>query len=91
MEAANERPFAGDVIWEVAMYEIEHGSTVERERHKYPFDKLGIVDSFFVPIEDLPPCREQSVRVAACRAGQKLGRVFATRSVKGGIRVWRVE
>jgi len=77
------------------MYEIEHGVAMPGRRHKYPFPELEVGDSFFVPFKD-PSSRDETVRLAvtigssACHCGKKLGRKFATRTVEGGLRAWRI-
>lgn len=52
---------------------------------KYPFEQLEIGQSFFVPGGNLLAI-SQSRRLAEFRTGWK----FATRTVEGGIRVWRI-
>ena len=70
------------------MFEIETGIPKPKcntgPEQKYPFDKLEVGQSFFVP----------DIR-ASQFAGRKsywekaTGRKFSTRSVDGGVRVWR--
>ena len=52
---------------------------------KYPWDRLEVGQSFFVPT---PPKYLASM---ASAAGKKRGRRFSSRTVDGGVRVWRVE
>lgn len=79
------------------MYSIEKNvaiPTIERPNrktgaYKYPFAKMEVGDSFFVPIN-----REKELKSVASSSslyGSKLGRKFTTRKVVGGVRVWRIE
>jgi hypothetical protein len=53
---------------------------------KYPFDKLQVGQRFVVTDGK----SIDSVRTSAYQAGRRLGMKFATRTVDGGLRVWRV-
>lgn len=79
------------------MYAIEKNvaiPTIERPNrktgaYKYPFAWMEVGDSFFVPIN-----REKELKSVASSCslyGKKLSRKFTVRSVRGGVRVWRVE
>ena len=52
----------------------------------YPFGEMEVGDSFFV--DGIP---KERVRSAANQYGIRHGRKYATRSVDGGIRVWRAQ
>ena len=78
---------------------IEHGipitTTPPPNARKYPFNKMEIGDSFFVPVErNAKRCR---VGAAAFSYGRRKGKKFSTRTVFDddgntiGHRVWRVE
>ena len=59
---------------------------------KYPFQKLAISESFLVPCGDYEkPEAMNSLTSCRAHAQRKTGWKFAMRSVKGGIRVWRIK
>jgi hypothetical protein len=74
--------------------EVERGIAIppmrrgfRRRSIHYPFVALEIGESFLVP-------RGADQRVVASMClywKKKIGRVFTTRTVDGGIRVWRIE
>lgn len=89
---------------EIMHYEIEKKIEipprgVRTTRRKYPFNKLGIGDSFFVPIEELSYSKDPSslVSSAASVYGRRKGGKFVTRQVLNengevsGYRVWRID
>jgi len=53
---------------------------------KYPFHKLEVGESFYV--ENL---QSRNLGGSVTYASKVLGRKFTTRSMEGGVRVWRVE
>lgn len=62
----------------------------------YPFRKMKVGESFLVPINGKVTATVVAVvrrRVvnAASKAKAKLGFSFTSRTVKGGIRVWRIK
>ena len=57
-----------------------------RSTEKYPFEKMEVGDSFFVPGLGI---RSVSTRVED--ESRKSGRKFKSRSVEGGVRVWRIK
>ena len=70
-------------------FTVEHNIPIPNRRNKYPWNKMGIWDSFFVPgktIKDLRACasaytrRHPAVRFAFRRVD----------GVYGGVRVWRI-
>jgi hypothetical protein len=79
------------------MFKIEKGvqlaSVVGRysDTSKWPFDKMEVGDSFFVPIDD-SDWVIMSNRLASTIwfHGKQNGMKFAQRKVEGGRRVWRV-
>jgi len=54
----------------------------------YPFDEMSVGDSIFINEEN---GNIKSSRGVASRYGKKTGKVFTTRTVDGGLRIWRVE
>jgi hypothetical protein len=60
--------------------------------HKYPWDKMNVGDSFFVPTENGKSESQhvQNVSGAAHKAAKKNGWKMTTRKVAGGARVWRL-
>lgn len=70
---------------------VEKGIRIPRPLRRYPWDTMEIGDSFRV---EKPPGQPREIfvrqmRVQAARAGKKCGRVFATRSTRSGMRIWR--
>lgn len=55
---------------------------------KYPFNEMGVGDSFFVPTKG-GEARPAAVRAAAFSYGKYRSIKLATRTVPGGIRIWR--
>ena len=74
------------------MYKIEKGvsvPTITRAKQpvKYPWKELAVGDSFLVPTGAVKP---QSVRAAVGQANRTYpDRRFTSRTVDGGVRVWR--
>jgi len=70
------------------MFAIEKGIPIpggSKLAPKYPFDKLDVNDSFFVP-----GARRATVGAAAYHFANKNGRKFTVRLVDDGVRVWRI-
>lgn len=61
---------------------IPHAAT----RQRYPWKEMDIGDSFFVADGN-----QKSIACAAYQATARLGWRFITRTVDGGIRVWRTQ
>ncbi len=59
-----------------------------RGLQKYPFKKMEIGDSFFVPAGKAKSVRQQ-VQYYQKRSAEPVR--FTVRQVEGGVRVWRVE
>jgi hypothetical protein len=77
----------------MADYTIEKGVPISPQKRpgagrksKYPFRDMEVGDSFMEP--GVAP---KAARCAACRSGRRLNKKFMTRTVEGGVRVWRVE
>jgi hypothetical protein len=74
------------------MSAIEKGVPLPQDprgrRQIWPFADMEIGDSFFLAGESAK-C-QRALRNASSRYQRKTGAVFATRSVEGGARVWRV-
>jgi hypothetical protein len=76
-------------------FPVEHGIPIPPRwefKRRYPFRKLHVRDSFFVPCEpqelkDRWNSLASSVRWATIQTGFK----FAVRQVDGGLRVWRIQ
>ena len=72
--------------------QVESGIEIPEAVKKYPFDKMGIGDSFFVECgEDNRYSVYGRVRSSSNSAGVRLKMKFATRIVNGGFRVWRTK
>ena len=57
-------------------------------RRKYPFYKMEVGDSFFLPGD--PKKIRRVVACAATNHGKVYNKKFSVRSMDGGVRVWRV-
>jgi len=55
-------------------------------RNKYPFDAMEVGDSFLVT-----GLKGKTISRICCYHGKRLSRKFASRTVDGGVRVWRTE
>ncbi len=55
-------------------------------RERYPWSKMEVGDSFFIPDGN-----RSRIAGAASHAARRLGRKFVVRSVDGGVRAWRSE
>lgn len=53
---------------------------------KYPWEKMLVGDSFFVPNGKVT-----TISPTASIRGQKDGKFFSCRTVEGGVRVWRLK
>jgi hypothetical protein len=67
------------------MYVVEQNIPAPSGKSRYPFDQMGVGDSFLVT--DRPIAR---VSASAHAYGKVHGQKFSCRSLEGGIRVWRV-
>jgi hypothetical protein len=70
-------------------YEIEKGVEMppdKRKTSKYPFEKMEVGDSFFVPEKTAI-----SLQSTCSLYKQKTGYKFILREVDGGVRIWRSE
>lgn len=74
---------------------VEKGIAIPLRAHggrracsKYPLDQMEVGDSYFVS------CATRKDRVSAASAAHKWGkankRIFTSRSVEGGLRIWLV-
>ncbi len=75
------------------MFEIEKGIPLPKQKHigpkpKYPLKEMGVGDSFFVPGDNSRYNLSNNVSAAARHNAPD--KKFKTRTVEGGIRVWRV-
>lgn len=71
-------------------YEIEKSICIPNiakkgPKRKYPFVDMEVGDSFFLPQGT------KAISVSAAIQGRALNRKFVTRTVEGGMRVWRVK
>jgi len=72
-------------------FTIEKGVPVPKQvgagrKNKYPFDAMEVGDSFFV--KDI---KVKAISKTCGSHGKRLSRRFASRTVDGGVRVWRTE
>jgi len=72
-------------------YRVEHGKQIPRRVggfliRKYPFDRMAIGDSFFVPATDLPTSGPNTLNAAARQRGMRA----SVRAEGDGYRCWRV-
>ena len=72
------------------MYKIEKKVPIECQTRKtpFPFASLEIGDSFFVPAQDFN--RRKVSNDVFYRNSTDGGKRYVTRTVEGGVRVWRV-
>ncbi|MEE9532689.1 MAG: hypothetical protein V3W52_17055 [Syntrophobacteria bacterium] len=68
------------------MYKIDKKIPAPGSSKDYPFEKLEVGHSFLVPVEE-----SQDARNAAHTFKKATGWNFKTKSVEGGVRVWRIE
>jgi hypothetical protein len=66
-------------------------ATTGKLQRKYPLSDLLVGQSFFVPRISDARRELMTISGAATRHGKKTGKMFVTRTVEGGVRVWRVE
>lgn len=69
------------------MYSIEKNVPLKKAISLYPFREMEVGDSFFVP------AGEKMLRARAAAHGfskENRPKKFATRTVEGGMRIWRV-
>lgn len=70
-------------------FKIEKGVPIPGSRAKYPFVEMEIGDSFFVEVgEDQRRITSQRISGSSQNYGEKK---FSVRTVKGGLRIWRVK
>lgn len=67
-------------------FKVEKGLRIPAARARYPFAEMAVGDSFLVP-----QTRAHWARSAAQHWGAEHGVKFTTRSVNGGVRIWRVK
>lgn len=60
--------------------------TLRADRNRYPFAEMAVGDSFLVSGERSP----QKASSACVWTAKKDGRKYVSRTVEGGVRVWRV-
>lgn len=58
-------------------------------RTKYPWPKMDIGDSVF--FEGEPGGTQCNASKASIMYGKRTGKKFASRSIDGGVRIWRIE
>jgi hypothetical protein len=83
--------------YEDCEFKVEHGIPLAKENNrgkpeKYPWSKMKVGDSFFVPASDLMDRKKAQNSVSSCgRKARCLGR-FVTRITESplGVRVWRM-
>src|SRR5690606_14294925 len=72
------------------LFKVEKGIPVPPVKQgpysRYPWLQMEVGDSFFVPGVEYSAFKQQP-----SNAGRRYGRKYASRSVDGGVRVWRVE
>jgi hypothetical protein len=77
------------------MFKVESGipmptPTYGGGANVYPWNDMGIGDSFFVATDGSKRANSR-VGSAASQRSRRVGHRFAVRTVEGGVRVWRVE
>lgn len=74
------------------MYTIEKGIPIPAPAGGrpavYPLEGMGVGDSFFIPLPEGK--KPQGAQSGVARAAKGIeGKTFRTRTVEGGVRVWR--
>jgi hypothetical protein len=87
----SKRPVTGTRAKPNRIYTVDHGKTKPQRRggwylQKYPFDRMAIGDSFFVPATDLPKSGPNVLNAAARQRGMRA----SVREEGDGYRCWRV-
>jgi len=72
------------------MYKIEKNIKPPVKK-KYPFEKMEVDDSFFVPTEKDDKPRVATNVCSSSRTQKGKGKIFTTRIVEGGVRCWRIK
>ncbi|MBW2569705.1 MAG: hypothetical protein JRE47_10145 [Deltaproteobacteria bacterium] len=73
----------------IPIYEIKKKTSIIKQKNtKYPFNKMDIGDSFFVPIDSIG--RSNITNAASYYNAQKNRGRYQTRAVYGGVRCWRI-
>ena len=78
------------------MYKVEKDVPIPENvsrgsKSKYPWDEMEVGDSFFVADADKRKKKSISATISQHRKLNKNFGRFVTRSIDGGLRVWRVE
>ena len=79
-------------------YPIDKNIPIPSERsnrlsHSCPFDEMKVGDSFFIdlPVDKIEARRLRTTFSAmACAQRKKNGHRFTSRSIDGGLRIWRI-
>ena len=66
-------------------YEVEKDVPMT-PRRKYPFDDMGVGDSFFLPVAD-----REKINSAARYYGKREDKKFSIKKFDNGYRCWRIE
>lgn len=83
-------------IKQTAPYKIDKGIAMERKREastRFPFNKMKIGDSFFIPDTDQAPGTVSSSVYSAANSYNRTHNTkirVAIRKTEGGVRVWRI-
>ena len=77
---------AGEKEGEEMTFKIERNIPVPTFRGKYPMAIMEIGDSFFVSGD-----KAKVAQRSASNYGRKYNKIFTSRSMDGGIRIWRVK
>ena len=72
-------------------YEIEKDVELEGYGSKYPFKKMKVGDSFFVPHPEAKQARQAALGRNKRKRNPNNPMRFITRTTEGGVRIWRVE
>lgn len=83
-----KRVMPGQKIYEIPKAQTHSGDGHVPRTRKYPFSEMQAGDSIFFPNESLGSLSKPAK--AAIAWGGRYGRKFKSRSVDGGVRIWRV-
>ena len=71
--------------------DIELPTTNAKGKSKYPWSKLKIGESFFIPDADLRAYGQRGLSSCAVHQNKRTGSTFTVRMVESGLRIWRID
>lgn len=72
-------------------FSVEKGKPLPAyPRRRYPFDRMEVGDSFWVPVGDNSERTKSNLNGSARAFGRRKGQKFSIRRDEDGFRVWRI-